>query len=267
MSPKPNLATSGSQSPPRRDCLWPGSSAGLQPGRSDGRISQRFNVAIAMMRDIGATPEPSGASPWTRAEDGYMISICKEKDMRDWRNELRGALPGRIRREILKRLWYLGIMMKKVKITNSEGDDLGAQMRCYVTRNAVNLSDGGEDEADAAEATAHLEAYQRAAESVPSCDSSLTGREVGAPADFDFQLRSLLVIRLAQHVPGHRISVGHRQYRTRPPRSAVGLSKVVYPGFVGGFGGRTGVYFVYSSFGSWRPSSKVGRGDGRVDIG
>jgi hypothetical protein len=41
-----------------------------------------------------------------------MVGVCKEKEMRNWRNELRAVLPGRTRREILKKLWYLGIMKK-----------------------------------------------------------------------------------------------------------------------------------------------------------
>jgi hypothetical protein len=133
------------------------------------------------MEEALPAPELSNASSWTREEDGYIIGICKEKEMQDWRKELRAALPGRTRREILKRLWYLGVMMKKVRMVNSEGDDLGSQMRCYVSRNAVNLSDGGEDEVDEAEAIAHLEAYQRAAEDVAASGSAPAGR-----TGFDF---------------------------------------------------------------------------------
>jgi hypothetical protein len=65
-------------------------------------------------------PESSSASRWTREEDGYIVSVCKEKDIQEWRKELRDALPGRTRREILKRLWYLGIMMKE-----GEDDEFG----------------------------------------------------------------------------------------------------------------------------------------------
>ena len=59
---------------------------------------------------ISAPAESTGAGmSWSRAEDGYIVSVCKEKEIQEWRNELRSVLPGRTRREILKRLRELGI--------------------------------------------------------------------------------------------------------------------------------------------------------------
>jgi hypothetical protein len=144
-----------------------------------------------MERD-DVTPESSKALPWTREEDGYIIGVCKEKEMQDWRNELRAALPGRTRREILKRLWYLGIMMKKVKMVSSEGDDLGGLLRVYVTRNVMTLPEGSGDEVDAAEAMAHLEAYQRVAEGITASACPPCGPGGGVPADFDFETPPLV---------------------------------------------------------------------------
>jgi hypothetical protein len=127
-------------------------------------------------------PESSSPLPWTREEDGYIIGICKEKEMRDWRNELRAAMPGRTWQEILKRMRYLGMILQKRRIVKSEGDDLGLRLRVYISR-YMNLPEGSEDEIDWAEAIAHLQAYQRAAEGVtsggPSCEAG-----VCAPVDF-----------------------------------------------------------------------------------
>jgi hypothetical protein len=132
------------------------------------------------------TPESSNALPWTREEDGHIIGVCKEKEMQDWRNELRAVFPGRTWQEILKRLRYFGMILQKRRIVKSEGDDLGLRLRVYVSR-YVNLPEGSEDEIDWAEAVAHLEAYQRAAEGFTASDCPPCGPGYGVPADFDFE--------------------------------------------------------------------------------
>jgi hypothetical protein len=131
--------------------------------------------------------ESSSALPWTREEDGYIISTCKEKlFMEDWRAELRDQLPGRTRDEILKRVRYLGLILKKRRIVKSEGDDVGQRMRIYAER-YQHLTAGSEDEVDAARAIAHLEAYQRAAEGVKASDSEFSDQEAVGPEAFGFE--------------------------------------------------------------------------------
>jgi hypothetical protein len=131
------------------------------------------------------TSESSNVLPWTREEDGYIIGICKEKEMRDWRNELRAALPGRTWQEILKRMRYLGSILQKRRIVKSEGDEVGLRLRVYISRYA-HLPEGSEDEIDEAEAIAHLEAYQRAAQGITTTDLATGGPEVGGQVDVDF---------------------------------------------------------------------------------
>jgi hypothetical protein len=112
------------------------------------------------------------------------MGVCKEKEMRDWRNELRAALPGRTWEEIRKRLRYLGLILQKRRIVKSEGDEVGLRLRVYVSRYA-HLPEGSEDEVDMAEAIAHLEAYQRAAEGFTASDCRSSVPADGVPADLD----------------------------------------------------------------------------------
>jgi hypothetical protein len=83
-------------------------------------------------------------------------------------------------------LRYLGLILQKRRIVKSEGDEVGLRLRVYISRYA-HLPEGSEDEIDLAEAIAHLEAYQRAAEGITASDylSSVPGGS--DPGDFDFE--------------------------------------------------------------------------------
>jgi hypothetical protein len=117
--------------------------------------------------------------------DIYIMGICKEKEMQDWRNELRAVMPDRTWQEILKRMRYLGLILQKRRIVKSEGDEVGLRLRVYISRYA-SLPEGSEDEIDEAEAIAHLKAYQRAAEGMTTTDLASGGPEVGGRVDVDF---------------------------------------------------------------------------------
>jgi hypothetical protein len=129
-------------------------------------------LSLSRAEGISAAVESTGAEiGWSPAEDGYIASVCKEKEIQEWRNELRSVVPGRTRREILKRLRDLGILMQKRQIVKSEGDDLGTRMRVYVWNWAGELCDGAGK--DGAEARTPVREYQRGAEEVAACEASL----------------------------------------------------------------------------------------------
>jgi hypothetical protein len=104
--------------------------------------------------------------------------------MKDWREKLRAALPERTWQEILKRLRYLGNILEKRRIIKSEGDPLGMRLWVYISR-YTNLPEGSEGEEDEADAIAHMEAYQRAADGVAVSVPGLSESEIGEAVDFE----------------------------------------------------------------------------------